>query len=318
MKKLSLQTLQGQIKKQIAKDNALPFGIAFSSVYQLRNGSYLKLYDPYLLKQMKESSPYDIERKIIEAKPVINVPEIVIPSHAVYDEQCGLFTGYISPPAKGITLNQWDDRLSNKERTDLQHYANLYLLMEDFVKRANQAGFVFPDFCSLDNLYISKKGTHKSLVMIDYDGMQIGIHPSMSFSTVLGNQNDYFIPKYWDEKRALFNPNLDIKSLIIEYFLMTFNVDLSRVGELNRETGLPITLDDVFEQIQLDDDDMKHKIWKTFQPKEENEFLGNSVLHLAETHNLTYEQYHLKDFFDLPKEIKDKDFVITQKRLIRK
>ncbi len=47
---------------------------------------------------------------------------------------------------KGITLNQLDNRLSMKERTDLRQYADLYHLMEDFVKRANQAGFVFQIF----------------------------------------------------------------------------------------------------------------------------------------------------------------------------
>lgn len=319
MQKIALQTLQGQLKKEISKDGAiLPFGPAFSRVFQLRNGSYVKLYDSYFLQHIKQISPYDIERKIMEAKPVPNVPEIIVPSHAIYDEKNGLFTGYITPPAKGITLNQLDNRLSNRERTDLRQYADLYHLMEDFVKRANQAGFVFPDFCSLDNLFIYGNGNSRNLSMIDYDGMQIGNHPSMSFSTVLGNQNHYFIPKYWDDKTNLFNHNLDIKSLITEYFLMTFNVNLAKVGERNPETGKPITLDDIFEQIQLDDDDFKHKVWKTFQPNVENEFLGDSVYRLAETHRLTYEQFRLSDIIPLPKEQLDKDIVITEKRLIRK
>ena len=319
MKKIALQTLQGQLKKEISKeDPILPFGPLFSKVFQLRNGSYVKLYDPYFLQHIKQLSPYDIERKIIDAKPVSNVPEIIVPSHVVYNEKNGLFTGYIMPAAKGITLNQLDNRLSMKERTDLRQYADLYHLMEDFVKRANQAGFVFPDFCSLDNLYIYGKGNDRNLSMIDYDGMQIGVHPSMSFSTVLGNQNNYFIPKYWDDKKQLFNPNLDIKSLITEYFLMTFNINLAKVGEINPGTGKPVTLDDIFEQIQLDDDDFKHKVWKTFQPNGENEFLGDSVYRLAETHRLTYEKYRLSDIFPLPTELLDKDVVITQKRLIRK
>ena len=39
------------------------------------------------LQHIKQLSPYDIERKIIDAKPVSNVPEIIVPSHAVYNEK---------------------------------------------------------------------------------------------------------------------------------------------------------------------------------------------------------------------------------------
>ena len=93
MKRIALQTLQGQLKKEISKeDPILPFGPLFSKVFQLRNGSYVKLYDPYFLQHIKQLSPYDIERKIIDAKPVSNVPEIIVPSHAVYNEKNGLFT----------------------------------------------------------------------------------------------------------------------------------------------------------------------------------------------------------------------------------
>ena len=314
MEKITLQSLQGKIKKHVSKSASYQeYKIDFSNVFQLKDGSFLKIFDANIIQFMKNNSSYDIERKILEAKPVPNVPEILIPTKIVYDEKSHLFQGYILPAAKGITINQLDDRFSKKDRADLWQYANLYHLMEDFIKRAHTAGFVFPDFGSLDNLYIYDKNHHKQLSMIDYDGMQIGDNPSTSFSSILGNQGSYFIPKYWDETKDLFKPSLDIKSLIIEYFLLTFNVNLSSVGQFNPETGRYNTLDDVFEQIHLDDDEIKHKVWKLFQPNEENEYLGDSVYRLAETHHLLCEQIRLSELFNIAPQY---DRILTFKQLV--
>ena len=61
---------------------------------------------------------------------------------------------------------------------------------------------------------------------------------------------------------------------------------LNTVGIINPDTGTPITLDDVFEIIKLDDPDVCHKVWKTFQDDQQNEFLGDDVFRLADKYDV--------------------------------
>ena len=45
-------------------------------------------------------------------------------------------------------------------------------------------------------------------------------------------------------------------------------------------------LDLIERQTNLNDPDIMHKIWKLFQEKEENEYLGDDVFRIAEKYNL--------------------------------
>ena len=120
---------------------------------------------------------------------------------------------------------------------------------------------------------------------IDYDGLQIGGHRALSISTSLGDPTKLINTKYGTSD-LFFTKELDKKSSIILYFLTAFNVNLNTVGIINPDTGTPITLDDVFEIIKLDDPDVCHKVWKTFQDDQQNEFLGDDVFRLADKYDV--------------------------------
>ena len=44
--------------------------------------------------------------------------------------------------------------------------------------------------------------------------------------------------------------------------------------------------DTIFEAINLDDQDVCHKVWKLFQENEENEFLRDDVFRIAEKYDM--------------------------------
>jgi len=269
MQKVRLKDLD--IKKQIHSGDT-------ADVYELSNGDILKIFTPFSLL-LYNSCNIKIEKKIVEARPIVTVPEIIVPETAVYDN--GSFCGYISKKAEGIDYNEYDDRLSITDRSNLKMYADDHAKLESIVKRGNEAGIVFPDLCTCDNIFVDKNG---NMSLIDYDGLQVGNHVTPILSTSLGEQEQYYCPKYF--KQELFTPELDKKSLIVLYFLTTFNVNLNKVGMINPMTNQEVTLDFVFETIGLDDYDVQNKVWKCLQNRYENEFLGDDVYHIANSYKM--------------------------------
>lgn len=67
---------------------------------------------------------------------------------------------------------------------------------------------------------------------------------------------------------------------------MTFGISLAIVGEYSDRLKEAITLDTIFDSIGLDDNDIKHKVWKVFTKTEKNEYLGDDVFRLASNNNL--------------------------------
>lgn len=244
-----------------------------STVYELSDGKILKVFTPFALF-IYDSCKIKMERKILEAKPFSNIPEIIVPESAVYSN--GNFCGYISKRAEGIDYNEYDDNLSVEDRCNLKMYADNHMKLESIVKRGNEVGIVFPDLYTCDNIFVDKNG---NMSFIDYDSLQVGNHVTPLLSTSLGRQEQYYCTKYYENR--LFTPELDKKSLIILYFLTALNVDLTVVGTVNPITNDKITLDFVFETIGLDDYDIQDKVWKCLQPKYKNEFLGEDVYHIA-------------------------------------
>lgn len=250
-----------------------------SRVILLSNGFVLKLFDPMILNLFKLSGD-DIEAKILDAKPIAGSPEILTPTSAVYSEN-GLFVGYIMPRAKGINYNERDDKLTIKQREDLATYARIHSKLEQIlIKNPN---IVFPDICTCENIFISDK---EQIQLIDYDGLQVGKYRTSSLSTSVGTINEYVDNSKYMTKDNLFTKELDKKSSIILYFLSAFNIDLGRVGNAYLPNGKLITLDDVFSCINLDDQDVCHKVWKLFQDNESNDFLEEDVLRIADTYDL--------------------------------
>ncbi len=250
-----------------------------SQVLKLDNGSILKIYKPLRL-MVYNMMGTSLENKIMHAEPFDKVPEIIVPRAGVYDQN-NCFIGSIMESAKGIDYGTYDRNLSRIERCNLKKYADMHMKLESIVKRSNEMGIVFPDLCTIDNIYIDVCG---NMQLIDYDGLQINSFKAPSISTTLGSQEQYLQPKYL--KNELFTSNLDKKSLIMLYFLITFNVDLNSLGVINPSNNKKITLEDIFDIINLQDDDIKHKVWKCFQPNVDNDFLGYDVYKIALEYDL--------------------------------
>lgn len=249
-----------------------------SIIYLLKDESILKLYNTKLLSILKKLG-IDHEKKILDTKELTNVPEIMTPKKAVYDGN--IFIGYTMSKALGQDYNTYDDNLSLKDRENLLHYIKRHLLLEDIVKRSNKENIVFPDLCTCDNIFIN--GDRISL--IDYDGLQVKEHRVDTISTSLGEPSQYYKNRKYMTEDNLFTSELDKKSLIILFFLTTFNINLNKVG--TKTMGQTITLDDVFYFIGLEDYDIMNKVWKIFNNEVSNEFLGDDLYRL-------YDNYQLK------------------------
>ena len=249
-----------------------------STVYRTMDGSVLKVFSPFLLK-LYEAVEINLEEKIVNSKKIESVPEIVTPTSAVYDRDS--FIGYTMKHVKGNSYKDLESRLTIGQRANLKMYAHMHRKLESIVVRGNSRGVVFPDLCTTDNIMITDDGRIR---LIDYDGLQVGKYKSVGISTNLGDCSQYMIPKY--QENFLFNSNLDKKSLIELYFLDALNINLEMVGQYNPYIKRNITLDDIFEQIGLDDNDVKHKVWKCFDDKSDNEFLGSDVDRIADQYKL--------------------------------
>lgn len=250
-----------------------------ATLFKLNNGNIMKIYHPGIV-EVQKLIDIDVEAKILSAQPLKNSPEILVPTSAVYTKN-GVFCGYTMPCANGIDYNAFEDRMTIDDREDLRRYSEIHYKLESVLRR--NPNIVFPDFCTCDNIFIDSKD---NIQFIDYDGLQIGKHKSISVSTSLGTSTALICnPKYFT-KDQYFTKELDKKSSIILYYLATFNVDLNKVGVYNPFTGRHLTLEDVFACLNLDDPDLCHKTYKLFNDKESNEFLGKDILNLAEKYDL--------------------------------
>ena len=252
-----------------------------ASIYLLNNGDILKIYNPGIIDNHKKLG-IDIESKILSAVPIKQSPEIIVPTTAVYDKH-GQFCGYIMPRANGIDFNSYDASLTMEQRRDLNQYAEVHYKLESVLRR--NPNIVFPDFCTCDNIFIDSR---KNIQFIDYDGLQVGTHRTLSISTSIGEIAAHLNNSKYCKDKWYFTKELDKKSSIILFYLTAFNIDLNKVGMIDPYSGTPITLEDVFSIINLDDPDICHKTYKIFDDSQPNEYLGNDILNLGEKYDVQF------------------------------
>lgn len=104
-------------------------------------------------------------------------------------------------------------------------------------------------------------------------------------SSSLGNDQQYWIPKYSYEMGVL-KPNLDKKSLILSYFLSTFNLNLMLIQ--NRQV-----FNQVMNTIGVHGDLRELAEIALFDSKQDNDYLGNIVYKIAD-------EYDLKELYKTP------------------
>jgi len=272
------------MKKKILQEYDLRGSLILAStqiatIYLLKNGSIFKEYNPGII-DIHKNMGIDIETKILSAERIKQSPEILVPTTAVYTTN-GQFCGYIMPRANGIDFNTYDARLTLEQRRNLNKYAEIHYKLESVLRR--NPNIVFPDFCTCDNIFIDSKN---NVQFIDYDGIQVGSHRTLSLSTSLGDAAEILNNSKYCIDKKYFTKDLDKKSSIILFYLTAFNIDLNKVGMIDPYTNTPITLEDIFECIRLDDPDICHKTYKIFNDNQPNEFLGDDILKLGEKYDV--------------------------------
>lgn len=273
-------------KRQLSelKYKKIPIGVGTrSKVYLLSNGKILKLYDESYLEYEKLFC-VNTEEKILDSENRELPIEIKKPEIAVYDGK--KFVGEVISSANGVSYANFEERLSYEQSNNLELYANVYTGLESIVRTTSD--IIYPDICNYDNIFVSDNG--RKIELIDYEGLQVGEYPTLSFSSALGNPNQYNSSKKYCKGIApgsvarLYTKELDIRSLIYFYFRTVFNVDLNIVAEHIEY------LDDMLQLIEmqtnLKDQDIMHKVWKLFKETEKNEWLGEDVFMLAEKYNI--------------------------------
>ena len=269
-----------------------------AQVFLLQNGKVLKLFKSDILLHFK-STLLNLEQKVLDSENVFLPKEIIRPNDAVYDGN--VFVGYTMDLARGVNYNERDEKFTILERANLYRYADVHFKLERLMQ--STPDIVYPDICTCDNIYVDK---NDNIQLIDYDGFQVKGYPSNSISSTLGSPFQYMNSRKYSCE-GLFTKELDKKSLILLYFLSTFNIDLNKVGNPNPYTGQKITLDDVFECINLCDYDIMNKVWKIFREDKENEYLGEDVFCLAQDYDMEVLAY--------PHSAKSNFYI---KRLVRK
>lgn len=272
MKKRDINYYNGKIEKRLHVGQ-------ISEVYLLKDGRILKIFNSGITTLFKHMG-YDIEKKILDSTQYQIDPKIKKPTEILYVN--GIFCGYITEKAKGISFNERENELSLKDKVNLDMYATIHSNLERIIKNSEE--LIFPDLLTCDNIFIDK---FLNIELIDFDGIQVGNNPVLGMSTSLGKEEKLLSSKkYYDEKTKLFTKQLDIKSLIHLYFLDVFNVDLNKVGMTIPNTNQVITLDDLFNLIELKDYDIMNKVWKLFQENHQNEYLDKDLFEIAENYKM--------------------------------
>lgn len=269
MEKISFSELSGDGLTKL-------FSGTKATIFKTRDGEIFKSFTSDYLKFLN-SGGIDLEKNILDVKPIEGGDDIVIPNKAVFLDD--VFLGYTADFIDGVNLDVFIKSLSIGQKCDLDGFASLYQDVEKVVRESKN--IVFPDLCTLSNLMVTNDGIIK---FIDYDGLQVDGRKTACISTMLGEHEQYFNDKYLNGE--LYTKELDKKSLIMFYFIVTFNVNLNYVGKINNITGKIITLDDIFGQIGLENDDIKHKVWKCFQDDIENDYLEDDVLRIAQEYDM--------------------------------
>lgn len=246
-----------------------------TTIIQLSNGELLKILDDELLEILSNTG-FGLEERLNEVQNLSKDINFALPTSKL--ESNGIVNSYTMPYIPGVDFTDYYENIF-----DLMSYAKIHSQIENNIKDGNKLGIVFPDLCTTENIRITDEG---KVFFIDYDGLQIKDMPAVGFSDFLGTPEEVLNSKYYDFETGLFTKEIDIKSAIFLYFLDVFGINLASVNRLNPYTGKIVTLEEIFSIINLQDVDIKQKVWSLYQESVPNEFLGDDIYRLAEKYRL--------------------------------
>ena len=245
-----------------------------SKVFLLDEKEVVKVYNSSYLKGINRRRA--LERKI-QASSTIKLKELVLPKKIVLIN--GNFAGYTMEYIKGESY--LDIAIAPYRNLDLINKE--YLEIEKIIKKFHKEGIIVPDLLNLTNIIVTEEG----LRFIDYDGMQIRDNKASSISKILKKDIRHSSTIKYCNHLGLYTEELDKKSLLILYILITFN---NLINDINMDNNRFKKIDKLLEELNISQEDkLKEIINKAYNPRNDikNEYLEEAVKEIGNKYVLT-------------------------------
>ena len=245
-----------------------------SKVFLLDEKEVVKVYNSSYLKGINRRRI--LERKI-QASSTIKLKELVLPKKIVLIN--GNFAGYTMEYIKGESY--LDIAIAPYRNLDLINKE--YLEIEKIIKKFHKEGIIVPDLLNLTNIIVTEEG----LRFIDYDGMQIRDNKASSVSKILKKDIRHSSTIKYCNHLGLYTEELDKKSLLILYILITFN---NLINDINMDNNRFEKIDKLLEELNISQEDkLKEIIDKAYNPRNDikNEYLEEAVKEIGKKYVLT-------------------------------
>ena len=245
-----------------------------SKVFLLDEKEVVKVYNSSYLKGINRRRA--LERKI-QASSTIKLKELVLPKKIILIN--GNFAGYTMEYIKGESY--LDIAIAPYRNLDLINKE--YLEIEKIIKKFHKEGRILPDLLNLTNIIVTEEG----LRFIDYDGMQIRDNKASSVSKILKKDIRHSSTIKYCNHLGLYTEELDKKSLLILYILITFN---NLINDINMDNNRFEKIDKLLEELNISQEDkLKEIIDKAYNPRNDikNEYLEEAVKEIGKKYVLT-------------------------------
>jgi hypothetical protein len=245
-----------------------------SKVFLLDEKEVVKVYNSSYLKGINRRRA--LERKI-QASSTIKLKELVLPKKIILIN--GNFAGYTMEYVKGESY--LDIAIAPYRNLDLINKE--YLEIEKIIKKFHKEGIIVPDLLNLTNIIVTEDG----LRFIDYDGMQIRDNKASSVSKILKKDIRHSSTIKYCNHLGLYTEELDKKSLLILYILITFN---NLINDINMDNNRFEKIDKLLEELNISQEDkLKEIIDKAYNPRNDikNEYLEEAVKEIGKKYILT-------------------------------
>ena len=245
-----------------------------SKVFLLDEKEVVKVYNSSYLKGINRRRA--LERKI-QASSTIKLKELVLPKKIILIN--GNFAGYTMDYIKGESY--LDIAIAPYRNLDLINKE--YLEIEKIIKKFHKEGIIVPDLLNLTNIIVTEEG----LRFIDYDGMQIRDNKASSVSKILKKDIRHSSTIKYCNHLGLYTEELDKKSLLILYILITFN---NLINDINMDNNRFKKIDKLLEELNISQEDkLKEIIDKAYNPRNDikNEYLEEAVKEIGKKYVLT-------------------------------
>lgn len=247
---------------------------SISKVFLLDEKEVVKVYNSSYLKGINRRRT--LERKI-QASSTIKLKELVLPKKIILIN--GNFAGYTMDYIKGESY--LDIAIAPYRNLDLINKE--YLEIEKIIKKFHKEGIIVPDLLNLTNIIVTEEG----LRFIDYDGMQIRDNKASSVSKILKKDIRHSSTIKYCNHLGLYTEELDKKSLLILYILITFN---NLINDINMDNNRFEKIDKLLEELNISQEDkLKEIIDKAYNPRNDikNEYLEEAVKEIGKKYVLT-------------------------------